>query len=156
MLRSVDTPFMLHAYRADLVRLLLPGDARTRLGGGSPNGRATVNASGVMPFSSAGHVVGGAIGKPGRARGEYVATAVVPRPFLKKSTNRRPCRSPMAADVVYRLGCIAATRVANSRVYRCAWSWDIDLSFRGTTTWTPLPPVSFGQLCRPSCLSISR
>ena len=55
---------------ADPVRLLLPEIARTRLGAGFPNGRATVNASQLIPFSSACHVVGAAMGKLGRARGE--------------------------------------------------------------------------------------
>jgi hypothetical protein len=41
------------------------------------------NASSLMPRSTKRHVTEAAIGKPGRARGEYVPMAVVPRPLRK-------------------------------------------------------------------------
>jgi hypothetical protein len=47
------------------------------------NGLLIVNASGRIPFSTSFQVTGAAIGKPGRARGEYAPTAVVPRPLRK-------------------------------------------------------------------------
>src|SRR3954467_11566287 len=69
--------FLLQALPADLVRFLLVDDVGTRRGVDVTKGRASVNASGLMPLPNARHVVGAAIGKPGRARGEYAATAVV-------------------------------------------------------------------------------
>jgi hypothetical protein len=61
-----------------------------RFGGGYPlrsrhpaKGRAIVNASECTPFSTCHHVTGAAIGNPGRARGEYAPTAVVPRPLRR-------------------------------------------------------------------------
>lgn len=47
------------------------------------NGLLILNASGRIPFSTSFQVTGTAIGKPGRARGEYAPTAVVPRPLRK-------------------------------------------------------------------------
>jgi hypothetical protein len=47
------------------------------------NGLLIVKASGRIPFSTSFQVTGAAIGKPGRTRGEYAPTAVVPRPLRK-------------------------------------------------------------------------
>jgi hypothetical protein len=50
---------------------------------GSAVGYSMWNASDLMPRSSCLQVTGAALGKPGRARGEYVPIAVVLRPFLR-------------------------------------------------------------------------
>lgn len=47
------------------------------------NGWSIVKASGWIPRSICVHVTGWAIGKPGRARGENVPTAVLPRPLRR-------------------------------------------------------------------------
>jgi hypothetical protein len=62
----------------------MAASATSRPGSGwARKGRDRLNASGCSPFSICFHVTGAAIGKPGRARGEYVPTAVVPRPLRK-------------------------------------------------------------------------
>jgi hypothetical protein len=55
------------------------------------------NLSGFDARSSCFHMTVAAIGKPGRARGEYVPMAVVPRPFLKWSMKSR--RGRFAPDL---------------------------------------------------------
>ena len=61
-------------------RLFLTRAMRTEL---LDHGRAIEYASGRIPSLSSSQVVGAAIGKPRRARGENVPTAVVPRPLRK-------------------------------------------------------------------------
>lgn len=55
------------------------------------------NASGFDVRSSCFHSTVAAIGKPGRARGENVPMAVVPRPFLRWSMKSR--RGRFAPDL---------------------------------------------------------
>jgi hypothetical protein len=46
-------------------------------------GFSIVKASGRIPFSTWRQLTGAAIGTPGRARGDHVPMAVVPRPFRR-------------------------------------------------------------------------
>src|SRR4029079_1673587 len=103
------------------------------------------NAGGVSISSQAS---GTEIVAPGRARVDQAATAVAPRVLRSQSTRTFPCRRAFETFDVYFFGSVRAIASAIASQNALQSSQPASAT-SGTHTWSPFPPVVFGQLSRP-------